>query len=268
MSQPAGTVSLRLRIAAGSLQETDAQRGLAHFMEHMAFNGSQERARGRIRQAAATQGVGLRRPHQRLHFDERNRLQARTAQERRRSHRHRADAVPRNRRPLELGPESDRAREGRGPLRTAHAQHARIPRLRSALAAVVRRPTTGRPHAHRYAETIKGATRELLADYYARFYRPERTLLVVTGDFDPAEIEAKIKAKFSDWQRRGCRDNRSRCRAGEGARPHRRLARRAEPVGRNHRHLVPTAGRRARHGSRARAEHQTQHRLRHHQPQA
>src|SRR5262245_41161330 len=33
-AQPAGTISLRLRIASGSMQETDQQRGLAHFIEH------------------------------------------------------------------------------------------------------------------------------------------------------------------------------------------------------------------------------------------
>lgn len=38
--EPKGRVSLRLLILAGSLQETDEQRGLAHFLEHMAFNGS------------------------------------------------------------------------------------------------------------------------------------------------------------------------------------------------------------------------------------
>ena len=37
---PAGQASLRLRIDAGSLMENDNQRGLAHFMEHMAFNGT------------------------------------------------------------------------------------------------------------------------------------------------------------------------------------------------------------------------------------
>src|SRR5579863_7816253 len=37
---PPGQASLRLRIGAGSLMETDAQQGLAHFLEHMAFNGS------------------------------------------------------------------------------------------------------------------------------------------------------------------------------------------------------------------------------------
>src|SRR5437899_5428188 len=37
---PAGEAALRLRFDAGSLMETDAQQGLAHFLEHMAFNGS------------------------------------------------------------------------------------------------------------------------------------------------------------------------------------------------------------------------------------
>ena len=33
-NQPAGVASVRMRIAAGSLQESDAQRGIAHFVEH------------------------------------------------------------------------------------------------------------------------------------------------------------------------------------------------------------------------------------------
>ena len=37
---PPGQASLRLRIDAGSLMEKDDQLGLAHFMEHMAFNGT------------------------------------------------------------------------------------------------------------------------------------------------------------------------------------------------------------------------------------
>src|SRR5690606_16574197 len=32
--------ALRLRLDAGSLMEADDQQGLAHFLEHMAFNGS------------------------------------------------------------------------------------------------------------------------------------------------------------------------------------------------------------------------------------
>src|SRR6266699_1048624 len=38
--RPANRVSLRLAVKAGSLDERDDQQGLAHFIEHMAFNGS------------------------------------------------------------------------------------------------------------------------------------------------------------------------------------------------------------------------------------
>src|SRR3546814_890120 len=37
---PAGTALVRLHIGSGSLDEEDHERGLAHFLGHMAFNGS------------------------------------------------------------------------------------------------------------------------------------------------------------------------------------------------------------------------------------
>src|SRR5262245_5759694 len=38
--RPAKRVSLRLAVKAGSINEADDQQGLAHFLEHMMFNGS------------------------------------------------------------------------------------------------------------------------------------------------------------------------------------------------------------------------------------
>src|SRR5438477_8267081 len=38
--QPVKRVSLRLAVKAGSIDEADDQQGLAHLIEHMAFNGS------------------------------------------------------------------------------------------------------------------------------------------------------------------------------------------------------------------------------------
>ena len=38
--EPKDRAALRLLVEAGSLQERDDQQGLAHFLEHMAFNGS------------------------------------------------------------------------------------------------------------------------------------------------------------------------------------------------------------------------------------
>ena len=38
--KPEGRVFLRLVVNAGSLQENEGQRGLANFLEHLAFNGT------------------------------------------------------------------------------------------------------------------------------------------------------------------------------------------------------------------------------------
>ncbi|MGI8605216.1 MAG: M16 family metallopeptidase [Verrucomicrobiales bacterium] len=46
--EPPGRLSLRLYIEAGSLHESDEQRGLAHFLEHMAFNGTKNFAAGEM----------------------------------------------------------------------------------------------------------------------------------------------------------------------------------------------------------------------------
>src|SRR6185436_17827687 len=39
--EPKERASLRLLVEAGAVHETDQQQGLAHFLEHMAFNGSE-----------------------------------------------------------------------------------------------------------------------------------------------------------------------------------------------------------------------------------
>ena len=39
-AKPEKRVELRLVVNAGSVLEDDDQRGLAHFLEHMAFNGT------------------------------------------------------------------------------------------------------------------------------------------------------------------------------------------------------------------------------------
>lgn len=40
LSRPQPGAELRLLVESGSLQETEEQRGLAHFTEHMAFKGT------------------------------------------------------------------------------------------------------------------------------------------------------------------------------------------------------------------------------------
>ena len=47
-ANPPGKMALMMHIATGSLNEKDSQRGLAHFIEHMAFNGSENFAPGEL----------------------------------------------------------------------------------------------------------------------------------------------------------------------------------------------------------------------------
>ena len=45
---PSKTAAVRMRFGVGSMMEADDQRGLAHFLEHMVFNGSQNIPEGEI----------------------------------------------------------------------------------------------------------------------------------------------------------------------------------------------------------------------------
>ena len=56
---PAGTAAIYLRVAAGSLVETDRQKGLAHFVEHMAFNGTTNISEGELRRRLERHGFAF-----------------------------------------------------------------------------------------------------------------------------------------------------------------------------------------------------------------
>ncbi|HET6971919.1 MAG TPA: insulinase family protein, partial [Phenylobacterium sp.] len=47
-SVPPGQAAFRLWFGSGSMMETDQQAGLAHFLEHMAFNGSKDVKEGEM----------------------------------------------------------------------------------------------------------------------------------------------------------------------------------------------------------------------------
>jgi zinc protease len=57
--EPKNRASLRLLVLAGSFEENEAQRGLAHFLEHMAFNGSTHYAPGTLVERLQRLGMGF-----------------------------------------------------------------------------------------------------------------------------------------------------------------------------------------------------------------
>src|SRR5262249_54003602 len=42
-----------------------------------------------------------------------------------------------------------------------------------------------------------------IRDFYETYYRPDRATLVVVGDVDVSDMEARIKARFADWAAKG-----------------------------------------------------------------
>ena len=58
-AEPKDRVSLRLLVAAGSLVEQDDERGLAHFVEHMAFRGTTAFPQNSLTTALERRGIGF-----------------------------------------------------------------------------------------------------------------------------------------------------------------------------------------------------------------
>ena len=67
--KPKGQVNFYIAQKVGSVQEDDNQRGLAHFLEHMAFNGSKHFPKdGQLIKYCESIGVKFGENLKRLHF--------------------------------------------------------------------------------------------------------------------------------------------------------------------------------------------------------
>lgn len=58
-AEPKGRISLRFVVLAGSLHERDDERGLAHFLEHMAFRSTQDHPEGSLVANLQRMGIGF-----------------------------------------------------------------------------------------------------------------------------------------------------------------------------------------------------------------
>ena len=50
-------------------------------------------------------------------------------------------------------------------------------------------------------EVLKSFTREQLASFYVRWYRPDRMALVIVGDIDPAQMERQVQTMFGSFKK-------------------------------------------------------------------
>ena len=195
-AEPRGRISARLALNVGSIYENDNQRGLAHFLEHMAFNGSKHFPAAHVVEFFQKLGMdfggdtnastGFDRTIYQLELPD---TKSDTIHE---SLTFFADVAG----GLLLDPgqiekergiilSEKRARDSVG-LRTFLAE----------LDFLV--PDTRFPQRLPIGleEVIKTADRARFQEFYDTWYRPERMVLVLVGDFDPKAVEPVIKQLF------------------------------------------------------------------------
>ena len=200
---PPGQAALRLHISAGSLNETEGQQGLAHFVEHMAFNGSTRVPEGEMVRILERLGLAFGADtNASTSFDETL---------------YRLDLPRTDRETLETSLMLLREVAGeltfspsavdreRGVIlseeRTRDGPAMRAARAASALQFKGQLP----PERFPIGETsvLKSVDAAGLRAFYQAWYRPERTVLVAVGDFDPEAVEAQVRKSFSDWTATG-----------------------------------------------------------------
>jgi zinc protease len=202
-TSPAGQAAVRLYIDAGSLEESDAQQGLAHFLEHMAFEGSKNVPQGEMVKILQRHGLafgadtnastGFSQTIYKLdlpHTDEDSLDTALMLMRETASNLTIAPAAVDKQRGIVLSEE-----------RTRDTPAYRVYKDRLGFMLPGQRLPSRYPIGK--VEVIKSAGAPLIADFYHHYYRPERATLVVAGDFDVKAMEAKIRARFADWAPQG-----------------------------------------------------------------
>lgn len=198
---PAHQAKLVLANKAGSLLEENDQRGLAHFLEHLAFNGTRDYPKQELISYLQRAGV-------RFGAD----LNAYTTQ---------TETV------FELPLPTDQPGllqqgvnilanwAGRLTLAPAEMEQERNiileeartrglnanERVRRQLApALLNRARTSEREAIGLEQVVRTAPLARLQQFYHDWYRPDLQAVVAVGDFDPDQVEAYIKQYFGDLQ--------------------------------------------------------------------
>jgi zinc protease len=194
--RPVNRVSLRLAVNVGSIQEENDQRGLAHFLEHMAFNGTQNFKPGEL--IKFLESIGARfGPHVNAYtsFDETvYMLDVPTDK---------PGYVDRGLVALHdfaagislLPEEVEKERgvvieEWRGRLGAgSRLTDKQLPVLFAGSRYADRLPI-GTP------EILKSFPRQRILDFYRKWYRPDQMAVVVVGDVDPAAALKMVEQHF------------------------------------------------------------------------
>jgi zinc protease len=198
--QPQRRLELRLVVKAGSILEDEDQRGLAHFVEHMAFNGSTHFKRHEV--VSYLQSIGMRYGADLNAFTSFDQtwyiLPVPTA---------RQEDIDKGFTILEdwahgiSFDDADIERERSVILEEARVHKGAGERVQKAL---LPKQYNGSRYADRLAigtdESIRSFKPDALRRFYRDWYRPELMAVVAVGDVEPEELERQIKLHFGHLQ--------------------------------------------------------------------
>lgn len=197
---PSNEAALRLRIDMGSLHEAEEERGLAHFVEHMAFNGTTNIAEDEMIAMLERYGLAFGADtnaytsfHETVYQLDLPSTEEDTLDTGLFILREMAgealfdpEAVERER-GVVLSEERVRNTFGIRYLRERN-------KFLFPDAKISQRLPIG------LVEVIENAPAERMRALYNGYYTPERTFVVAVGDFDVDAVEAKIRTVFSGWE--------------------------------------------------------------------
>ena len=197
---PPGQVAIRVRMDVGSLHERDSERGFAHLIEHLSFRGSEHVPDGEAKRIWQRMGVtfGADTNASTSFTQTVYKLDLPMANE---------PGLNESLKILEgmmSGPGlTQAALDAERPVVLSEAREQPGPQVR--LGDLTRATFfAGQPIADRSPigtpETLGAATAASVTAFHNRWYRPERAVVVISGDMDPAVFERAIAAHFADWK--------------------------------------------------------------------
>jgi zinc protease len=196
---PPGAVSVRLRMAAGSLDEMPQDAGVAHFIEHMTFRGTTHIADGDAMKKLEALGLTMEAdvnaftsPSETFFTYDLPRNDTTTLESALMLLRETASEVRFD--PAALDSERQVI------LAERRARESTSLDVRMADEMLVLGDAGGRVMTPIGSEdVIRQANSDQLRRFYATHYRPENATLIIVGDIDPKTLEARIRAHFADW---------------------------------------------------------------------
>ncbi|MDF1826342.1 MAG: insulinase family protein [Verrucomicrobiales bacterium] len=195
--EPPNRVSMRLFVDAGSLMEADNQQGLAHFLEHMAFNGTTNFPAGEMVEYFQRLGMGFGN-HTNAHTSfnetvyklELPNAEAEIIDEGMKLLRDYADGM------LFL---PDEIEDERGVIlsekrtRDSVSWRTFVEQIKFAFPEI--RVSSRMPIGTE--EVISNAPRERFVEFYENWYTPNRMAVIVVGDIEVAAIEETLSKYFA-----------------------------------------------------------------------